>query len=51
MSADGRIKRSTVAGITSIYDEFEAYGYRRVGAALRHQGIDRQFQEGAPPDA
>jgi putative transposase len=23
----------------SICDEFEAYGYRRIGAALRHQGI------------
>lgn len=25
--------------IRAIYDEFEAYGYRRVGAELRHQGI------------
>jgi HTH-like domain len=23
----------------AICDEFEAYGYRRVGAALRHQGV------------
>jgi putative transposase len=23
----------------AICDEFESYGYRRVGAALRHQGI------------
>ena len=28
-----------VARITMICDEFEAYGYRRVGAALRHQGV------------
>jgi len=28
-----------VARITAICDEFESYGYRRVGAALRHQGI------------
>lgn len=25
--------------INAIYDEFECYGYRRVGAALRHQGV------------
>ena len=29
----------TVARITAICEEFEAYGYRRVGAELRHQGI------------
>ena len=28
-----------VARITAICEEFEACGYRRVGAALRHQGI------------
>jgi putative transposase len=28
-----------VAAITAICDEFESYGYRRVGAALRHQGV------------
>lgn len=28
-----------VARIAAICDEFEAYGYRRVGAALRHQGV------------
>ena len=28
-----------VARITAICEEFEAYGYRRVGAELRHQGI------------
>jgi putative transposase len=28
-----------VARIGAICDEFECYGYRRVGAALRHQGI------------
>src|SRR3546814_18492815 len=28
-----------VAAMAAICDAFEAYGYRRVGAALRHQGI------------
>ena len=28
-----------VARIGAIRDEFECYGYRRVGAALRHQGV------------
>jgi putative transposase len=28
-----------VARMRAICDEFEAYGYRRVGAALRHQGV------------
>jgi putative transposase len=28
-----------VARMRAICDEFEAYGYRRIGAALRHQGI------------
>jgi HTH-like domain len=28
-----------VARITAICDEFEAYGYRRVGAERRHQGV------------
>jgi len=28
-----------LARIGTICDEFECYGYRRVGAALRHQGI------------
>ena len=28
-----------IARIGTICDEFECYGYRRVGAALRHQGI------------
>jgi putative transposase len=28
-----------VARIKTICDEFECYGYRRVGAALRHQGV------------
>ncbi len=27
-----------VARIKAIREEFETYGYRRVGAALRHQG-------------
>jgi putative transposase len=28
-----------VASMIAICDEFEAYGYRRVGAELRHRGI------------
>lgn len=28
-----------VEAIAAICDQFEAYGYRRVRAALRHQGI------------
>ena len=28
-----------VARMRAICDEFESYGYRRIGAALRHQGI------------
>ena len=28
-----------VARMVAICDEFEAYGYRRIGAALRHQGV------------
>ena len=28
-----------VGRIRSICEEFETYGYRRVGAALRHQGV------------
>jgi putative transposase len=28
-----------VARISAICDEFECYGYRRVGAVLRHQGV------------
>ncbi len=34
-----------VANMTAICDEFEAYGYRRVGAELRHQGIVVNYQE------
>ena len=34
-AGDGEI----VAAMTMICDEFEAYGYRRVGAELRHRGI------------
>ncbi len=33
-SQDGVVKR-----ISTICDDFECYGYRRVGAALRHQGV------------
>ena len=28
-----------LARISTIFDEFECYGYRRVGAALRHQSV------------
>ncbi len=31
--------REVLARIGAICDEFECYGYRRVGAALRHQGV------------
>ena len=36
MKADDR---EIVAAMATICDEFEAYGYRRVGAALRHRGM------------
>ena len=29
----------TLTRISTICDEFECYGYRRIGAALRHQGV------------
>ena len=31
--------RDVLVRIRAICDEFECYGYRRVGAALRHQGV------------
>ena len=31
--------REIVAAMSTICDEFEAYGYRRVGAELRHRGL------------
>ena len=34
-----RDAREALTRIGAICDEFECYGYRRVGAALRHQGI------------
>ena len=34
LDADGLLAR-----IDAVCDEFECYGYRRVGAALRHQGV------------
>ena len=34
LNADGLLTR-----IGAICDELECYGYRRVGAALRHQGV------------
>ena len=36
LDADGLLAR-----IVAICDEFECYGYRRVGAALRHQAASR----------
>src|SRR5205823_1894003 len=36
MKADDR---EIVAAMTTICDEFESYGYRRVGAELRHRGM------------
>ena len=42
-AGDGEI----VAKITAISDEFETYGYRRVGAALRHQGVVAPASAGA----
>ena len=36
-AGDGEI----VAAMTTICDEFEAYGYRRVGAELRHRGLEQ----------
>jgi putative transposase len=40
-----------VEAIAAICDEFEAYGWRRVRAELRHRGDDRQSQEGPSVDA
>ena len=34
-----------VANITAICDAFEAYGYRRVGAELRHRGMVVKFKK------
>ena len=39
-----------VARIGAICDEFECYGYRRVGAALRHPGRRGEQQEASPFD-
>jgi putative transposase len=40
-----------VDAMCAIRDEFEAYGYRRMGAALRATGAGRQPQEAAASDA
>lgn len=37
--AKATVDAEILANIAGICDEFESYGYRRVGAALRHQGI------------
>jgi hypothetical protein len=37
----------TVARMRAICDEFEGYGYRRVGAALRHQGASSTARRSA----
>ena len=34
LEGDGLVSR-----ISAVCDEFECYGYRRVGAALRHEGV------------
>ena len=38
-TADGASDATLVAEMKTICDEFEAYGYRRVDAELRHRGI------------
>jgi len=35
----------------AVCDGFEAYGYRRVGAELRHLGIVVNSKKGPPADA
>lgn len=40
-----------VGRMQAICDEFEAYGYRRVAAALLPRGVCRQRQEAASIDA
>ena len=40
-----------VEAMFAICDDFEFYGYRRVGAALRQQGHCREPQEDPTPDA
>ena len=35
----GASDATVVAEMKTICDEFEAYGYRRVGAELRHRGM------------
>ena len=38
----GASDATVVAEMKTICDEFEAYGYRRVGAELRHRGTAAQ---------
>jgi putative transposase len=40
-----------VATMIAICDEFEAYGYRRVGAELRHRGIVVNSKKNPPSHA
>lgn len=40
-----------VATMIAVCDEFEAYGYRRVGAELRNRGMVVNTQEGSSSDA
>ena len=40
-----------VEAMFAICDEFEFYGYRRVGAALRQQGLVVNHKKDPPPDA
>jgi hypothetical protein len=39
-----------LAEISAITDEFEGYGYRRVGAELRHRGVIVNAKKGAAAD-
>ena len=48
MKADDR---EIVAAVTTICDEFEAYGYRRIGAELRHCGMVVNSKKSPSPDA
>jgi hypothetical protein len=38
-----------VAAMIAVCDEFEAYGYRRVGAELRHGGMAVNFKKISRP--
>ncbi len=42
---------TVVAQMKTICDEFETYGYRRVGAELRHRGLVVNAKKVRPADA